>query len=47
VLTNIPEFTEMILKYPISLDKPEDYDYADDLLCQFQIAIKCIRSDRK
>ena len=31
----------MILKYPISLDKPEDYDYADDLLCQFQIAIKC------
>ena len=32
-LTNIPEFTDMILKYPIDLDKPEDYDYADDLLC--------------
>ena len=37
----------MILKYPISLDKPEDYDYADDLLCQFQIALKCLQSDQK
>ena len=34
-LANIPEFTDMILKYPIDIDKPEDYDYADDLLCQF------------
>ena len=34
-LANIPEFTSMILKYPIDRNKNENYDYADDLLCQF------------
>ena len=44
-LANIPEFTDMILKYPIDLDKPEDYDYADDLLCQLQVAFRNLRGN--
>ena len=33
LLASVPKYASMILKYPINLDKKEDYDYADDLLC--------------
>jgi len=46
-LANIPEFIELILAYPIEFKKPRDYDYSDDLLCQFQVALMCLRADRK
>jgi len=32
-LVNIPEFADMILKYPVAFQKPKKYDFADDLLC--------------
>ncbi len=44
-LANIPEFTDMILKYPINLNKPKDYRFDDDILCQFQVALRCLRAN--
>ena len=37
----------MFLKYPIDMSKPQKLDYADDLLCQFQIALRCLRANKQ